>query len=202
MQLPVIMLDRPNPISGLTPEGPLLDPAYTSFVGMAPVPIRHALTAGELALMCNEVLEYRLQVRSLRRRAGGAGCGSTRPGCLRPAVAQPADAQSLTVYPGTCLVEGTNFPKGGARRAVRVHRRSLAGWGAAGAGAQRPTLPGVRFRPAYFVPTFSKYQGELCAAFSSTSLTGQLPRRRNGAASHRAREGEISGTIRLASILV
>lgn len=54
--IPVIVLDRPNPISGHTPEGPVLDPAFTSFVGTAPVPIRHAMTAGELALMCNNVL--------------------------------------------------------------------------------------------------------------------------------------------------
>ncbi|MFN8449039.1 MAG: DUF1343 domain-containing protein [Anaerolineae bacterium] len=54
--IPLIVLDRPNPISGFTPEGALLDPAYTSFVGMAPVPMRHAMTAGESS-SCATMLE-------------------------------------------------------------------------------------------------------------------------------------------------
>src|SRR5438445_563300 len=47
--LPFVVLDRPNPVTGRVAEGPLLDPAFASFVGRAPIPVRHGLTAGELA---------------------------------------------------------------------------------------------------------------------------------------------------------
>src|SRR5262249_52921295 len=71
---------------------------------------------------------------------------------------------ALTLYPGTCLIEGTNISEGrGTARpfeyigAPYIHAEQLA------QALNRLDLPGVRFRPVYFVPTFSKYQGELCS---------------------------------------
>ena len=162
--LPVIVLDRPNPISGVTPEGPLLDPDYTSFVGMIPTPIRHSLTAGELALFCNDVFGIGcdvtvVQVAGWRRELwfDQTGLPFVQPSPNLPTLS------SLTVYPGTCLVEGTNLSEG--RGTTRPFEYIGAPWldGEWLAQALNAlSLPGVRFRPAYFVPTFSKYQGELC----------------------------------------
>ena len=60
--IPVLILDRPNPIGGILVEGPMLDPAFKSFVGLAPIPMRHGLTIAELALYCNELLKIGAEV--------------------------------------------------------------------------------------------------------------------------------------------
>lgn len=164
-KLPVIVLDRPNPISGRTPEGGMLDPAYTSFVGMAPIPIRHAMTAGELALMCNDLFGIGCDVTVVQLQGWNRGMWYDDTGLpfVQPSPNLPT-LESLTVYPGTCLVEGTNLSEG--RGTTRPFEYVGAPWidaeGLAGA-LNALDLPGVRFRPAYFVPTFSKYKGETCA---------------------------------------
>ncbi len=163
--LPVIVLDRPNPISGQTPEGGLLDPAYTSFVGMAPVPIRHAMTVGELALLCNDALSIGCALTVVKAAGWRRSLWFHQTGLpfVQPSPNLPT-LDSLTAYPGTCLIEGTNLSEG--RGTTRPFEYIGAPWLDAEGLAQALNaldLPGVRFRPAYFVPTFSKHKGELCA---------------------------------------
>lgn len=162
--IPVIVLDRPNPISGQTPEGPMLDPAYTSFVGAAPVPIRHALTAGELALMCNDALDIGCAVTVVKAEGWRRSMWYDDTGLpfVQPSPNLPT-LDSLTVYPGTCLVEGTTLSEG--RGTTRPFEYIGAPWldgEQLASDLNALKLPGVFFRPVYFTPMFSKHQGELC----------------------------------------
>jgi uncharacterized protein YbbC (DUF1343 family) len=116
-RLPVVVLDRPNPINGVDIEGPLLDTARTSFVGMFPIPIRHGMTIGELARMITgeawlgegAVVDLRvLPLRGWRRAMyyDETGLAWSRPSPNIPTL------ETAILYPGTCLVEGTNLSEG------------------------------------------------------------------------------------------
>lgn len=163
--LPLLVLDRPAFLNGLTVEGPTLDPAYTSFVGIYPLPLRYGLTAGEVARLLNAVFDIGcdLTVVPLDGWRRGMWFDDTGLPFVPPSPNLPTLA-ALTAYPGTCLVEGTNLSEG--RGTTRPFEYIGAPWVDAPALAQALNaldLPGARFRPVYFVPTFSKHQGELCA---------------------------------------
>lgn len=153
-----VVLDRPNPLGGLVTEGPLLDPAFASFVGRAPIPVRHGLTAGELALFVNRSLGADLRViraEGWRREMRFAETGLP---WVMPSVNMPTLDTAL-VYPGTGLFEGTNMSEGrGTTRpfelvgAPYVDERFAPALNALG-------LPGVRFRETWFTPTFQKHAG-------------------------------------------
>jgi uncharacterized protein YbbC (DUF1343 family) len=161
---PVIVLDRPNPIDGLTLEGPLVQPGYESFVGVAPVPIRHAMTLGELArYFCAEhAIDAELTVVEMQGwqrwqwfDEAGLPWVSTSPAIPHLSTA--------TVYPGLCFVEGTNLSEG--RGTALPFELCGAPWldgYELAAALNRLDLPGVRFRPVYFEPSASKHAGVLC----------------------------------------
>ncbi len=160
----VVVLDRPNPIGGAAVEGNVLDPEYRSFVGLYPLAVRHGMTVGELALLFNR--EFRIgcqldvvEMHGWRRRMWYDQTGL--PWVL-PSPNMPT-LDTATVYPGMCLIEGTNVSEG------RGTTRPFELVGAPGVSPhllaeelERQRLPGVRFRPAYFRPTFHKWHGELC----------------------------------------
>ncbi len=161
----VIVLDRPAPITGTRVEGPLLEPAYTSFVGPAPLPIRYGLTIGEIARLLNSEtgLGCDLTVIGLEGWTRGMWYDDTALPFL-PSSPNLPTLDSLTLYPGTCLIEGTNISEG--RGTTRPFEYIGAPWLEAEPLAERLNaleLAGARFRPVYFVPTFGKYQNELCA---------------------------------------
>jgi uncharacterized protein YbbC (DUF1343 family) len=113
MGIRVIVLDRPNPIGGVHVEGPLLDTLFESFVGMLPIPLRHGMTLGELALFGNETLG----IGSALTVVPAAGWtrrlwydGTALP-WVRPSPNMP-DLESATHYPGLVLFEGTNLSVG------------------------------------------------------------------------------------------
>jgi uncharacterized protein YbbC (DUF1343 family) len=163
--IPVIVLDRPNPITGCAPEGAMLDPAYQSFVGAAPVPMRHAMTAGELALMCNAVMKLGCDVTVVKAEGWRRSMWFDETGLpfVQPSPNLPT-LDSLTAYPGTCLVEGTNLSEGrGTTRPFEIIGAPFIDADKLARDLNALDLPGVRFRAAYFVPTFSKYQGALCS---------------------------------------
>lgn len=160
----VIVLDRPNPIAGRIIEGPVLDPAYTSFVGPVEIPIRHGLTAGEMARLCNEAFDIGcdLTVVPMRGWRRSMWFDDTGLPFVPPSPNLPT-LSALQVYPGTCLIEGSNLSEG--RGTTKPFEYIGAPWIDAETLADDLNsldLPGVRFRPVYFTPTISKYQGELC----------------------------------------
>ena len=159
----VIVLDRPAPVNGTRVEGPLLDPAYTSFVGSAPLPIRYGMTMGELTLLLNEGVGCDLQVVPMRNWTRAMWYDQTRLPFI-PSSPNLPTLDAVIMYPGTCLIEGTNLSEG--RGTTRPFEYIGAPWIDAEALVEQLNafnFAGVRFRPVYFVPTFSKYQTELCA---------------------------------------
>jgi uncharacterized protein YbbC (DUF1343 family) len=164
LRVPVIVCDRPNPIGGTAVEGPMLDPAYASFVGQFPIPMRHGMTIGELARLFNDgfgigaALEVvPMEGWSRQHYADEAGAPWVMPSPNIPTL------DTALVYPGTVLFEGTMASEGrGTTRpfelvgAPWVHAERLA----ANLNARR--LPGVHFRPAVFEPTFQKHARTTC----------------------------------------
>jgi uncharacterized protein YbbC (DUF1343 family) len=161
--IPYVVLDRPNPITGLHPEGTILDPRFESFVGIHPIPTRHALTIGELALMiaADKGLPEPTVIAMVgwRREMWWDETG------LPFVQASPnlPTLESLIVYPGTCIFEGTTLSEG--RGTTRPFEYIGAPWVNATELAETlrsRNLPGVGFRAASFVPSFHKHQGETC----------------------------------------
>lgn len=162
--VPVIVCDRPNPIGGVAIEGPMLEPGFESFVGQFPIPMRHGLTIGELGRLFNERfgLGAELEVVPMegwRRQAyfDESGIPWVLPSPNLPTL------DSALVYPGTVLFEGTNVSEG--RGTTKPFELVGAPWVVPEtfAGALNELeLPGVRFRPAVFEPTFHKHATETC----------------------------------------
>lgn len=166
----VIVLDRPNPIGGLAEqvEGATQRPGYLSFVGLEPLPIRHSLTVGEIVAHFAERDGLplgeggALSIVPVRGwdRARGADAWD-RPFVL-PSPNMPT-ADTALVYPGGCLLEGTNLSEG--RGTTRPFEIVGAPWidGQALARSLASTgLPGFVARPLTFRPTFQKHAGTIC----------------------------------------
>jgi uncharacterized protein YbbC (DUF1343 family) len=158
------VLDRPNPIGGMRVEGDILDPSYRSFVGLHPIPMRHGMTAGELAQLFNrergigcDLTVIPMQGWNREQWYEETGLPWVQPSPNMPTI------DSTVVYPGMVLVEGTTLSEGrGTTRPFEYvgapyiqpveYSDRLNGLG----------LPGVHFRPAYFQPTFQKHSGHMC----------------------------------------
>ena len=162
--LPVIVLDRPNPIDGVHLEGNIREEKYSSFVGMFPLPTRHGMTAGELARYFNRIfnLNCDLTVVPMRGWKRSMWWGDTGLPWVIPSPNMPT-VFTAAVYPGMCLVEGTNLSEG--RGTTHPFEFFGAPWLNPFKLAEelnRLDLPGVRFRPHYFLPTFQKHAGKVC----------------------------------------
>jgi len=164
----VVLLDRPNPISGdpTSVEGATQKPGFLSFVGLEPVPIRHALTPGEIvALFAHRDglslgPDGALSVVGLEGwdRASLAGAWD-RPFVI-PSPNMPT-AETALVYPGGCLLEGTNLSEG--RGTTRPFEIVGAPWiDGRRLAKDLSGLPGFIARPLTFRPTFQKHAGQVC----------------------------------------
>jgi uncharacterized protein YbbC (DUF1343 family) len=160
-----VILDRPNPIGGAAVEGPALRPGYESFVGGHDIACRHGLTMGELAELYARDLGLAdgavevVRCAGWRRGTFGDACGL--PWVL-PSPNMPT-VETAVVYPGQCLLEGTNLSEG--RGTTRPFEICGAPWIDGAALARRLAtfdLPGVVFRPVTFRPTFQKHAGVDC----------------------------------------
>lgn len=158
------VLDRPNPIGGLAVEGPALRSGFESFCGVHDVAVRHGMTVGELAGLYREErgLDLALTVIPCRDWRRGMHQRDTGLSWIFPSPNMPTPETAL-VYPGMCLLEGTNVSEG--RGTTRPFELFGAPWLdgvrlAEALAAER--LPGVRFRPASFVPTWDKHAGVRC----------------------------------------
>lgn len=157
----VIVCDRPNPVTGTTVAGPVLDPAYASFVGRMPVPLRHGMTTGELALLfaARQDAGDLVQVVPMAGWRRDAWFDETGLPWVPPSPNMPTVATALC-YPGTCLMEGTNLSVG--RGTTTPFELIAAPWVTHELARRLRALdlPGVAFREAYTVPQFDRFAGQ------------------------------------------
>lgn len=163
--LEFVVLDRPNPIGGETVEGPVLeDPSLRLVTPTAyfPVPVRHGLTAGEIALLHNrEVAHPRLTVVRLRGWTRGQWQDDTGLPWVPPSPNMP-DLEAAALYPGVGVFESSNLSVG---RGTPIPFRWIgAPWLDADALAERLAgqLDGVEVEPADFTPSKSVFAGQAC----------------------------------------
>jgi uncharacterized protein YbbC (DUF1343 family) len=163
--LKTVVLDRPNPLGGEAVEGPTLRPGYESFVGIHPLATRHGLTIGELARLykAERGIGGELEVVPCEGWRRDMDFDRTGLPWVLPSPNMPT-LDTAFVYPGQCLLEGTNLSEG------RGTTRPFELCGAPGVDARRlcrrlqdEGWPGVAFRPAWFRPTFQKHAGRTCA---------------------------------------
>ncbi len=160
----IVVLDRPNPINGVTSEGPLLDPNYKSFVGLHPIPVRHGKTIGELAKQFRDEAfpGCRLSLLPMKNWERGMWFDQTGLPWVMPSPNMPA-LETAIVYPGMCLLEGTNISEGrGTTRPFEIFGAPFIEAETLCHELNSLGLPGVFFREDYFQPTFHKFAGELC----------------------------------------
>ena len=160
----MIVLDRPNPINGRKVEGNLLHARFRSFVGLYPLPMRHGLTTGELALLFNSEFDIHCDLTVIKMEGWRRDLWFDQTGLpwIQPSPNLPT-LDSVTVYPGMVLFEGTEVSEG------RGTTRPFEFIGAPFVQSSRYAeylndieLPGVYFRPVYFQPTFNKWAGKVC----------------------------------------
>jgi len=160
--IPLVVLDRPNPLNGVSVEGNILDPRFASFVGLHPIPIRHGMTIAELAHLINAKIDADLSLVEMEGWHREMWLDKTGLPWVQPSPNLPT-LETATVYPGTCLFEGTNISEG--RGTTRPFEYLGAPWieGARWAKTLNDLgICAVVFRACYFTPTFSKYAGERC----------------------------------------
>lgn len=160
----VMVLDRPNPVSGAMVQGPMSQPGRESFVNYGPLPVRHGMTLGELARMFNSErqINARLNVIAMDGWMRGDWFDSTGIEWTNPS----PNLRSLTeaaLYPGVGLVEGTNVSVGRGTDtpfevlgAPWIDARELSEY------LNARQIPGVRFVPVSFAPGASNFSGQLC----------------------------------------
>ena len=161
----VVVLDRPNPINGIMTEGPLLNPNYKSFVGMHPIPVRHGRTIGELANQFREEAfpKSDLFVLPMKKWERSMWFDQTGLPWVMPSPNMPT-LDSATVYPGMCLLEGTNISEGrGTTRPFEIFGAPFINAETLCLELNGLKLPGVLFREIYFQPTFQKFAGQFCS---------------------------------------
>jgi uncharacterized protein YbbC (DUF1343 family) len=163
----VVLLDRPNPVNGTTIEGNCLKPDCASFVGRYPIPMRHGLTIGELALLFNDFygIGCDLEVIPLKNWNRAMYFRDTSLPWIPPSPNLPTPVSAM-VYPGQVLWEGTNLSEG------RGTTQPFELFGAPFIRTEKiisflggETLPGAVLRAVAFEPTSNKWAGRLCKGF-------------------------------------
>ncbi len=160
----VIACDRPNPVGGDLVEGNTVEPAFRSFVGELPVPQRHGMTIGELVRFAARVraIDVDLEVIPCDGWHRADDFAATGLPWVLPSPNMPTPDTAL-VYPGTCLLEGTNLSEGrGTTRPFEIVGAPWLDPRALADALAAEAFPGVRFRPLAFVPTFHKHAGTPC----------------------------------------
>ena len=173
--LKILVLDRPNPIGGTQIEGPPLTACCRSFCGYAPVPVRHGLTLGELALLMNEGfgvgedsiprLDCKLEVLWAKNWNRNQYADETKLPWVLPSPNMPT-LDTAIVYPGACLIEGTELSEGrGTTKPfefVGAPGIDAINWAEA-TMAQGLILEGAKLRPIAFEPGFQKHRSQICS---------------------------------------
>ncbi|MCX5908863.1 MAG: DUF1343 domain-containing protein, partial [Deltaproteobacteria bacterium] len=162
--IPFYVLDRPNPITGSLVQGPLMDPDLKSFTGYFPLPLRHGLTLGELALLFNAENKIGAKVRIIRMSGYRRAFWFDETGL--PWINPSPNLRSLTqaiLYPGVAMVEGANVSVGRGTEtpfeiigAPWINGKELAEY------LNRRLISGVAFRPVDFMPQGDRFQNGVC----------------------------------------
>src|SRR5690625_1275845 len=161
----LIVLDRPNPISRIKVEGNLVEEDYQSFVGMFPIPNRHGMTVGELALLFKHEFGYDCDLTVIEMEGWRRDFyfDETNLHWISPSP-NTTDLDMMILYPGTCLIEGTNLSEG--RGTIRpfeyIGSPFINGYFLA-KEFNDLNVPGVLARPTSFIPTYQKFSGEVCS---------------------------------------
>ena len=158
------VLDRPNPLGGVHIEGARIAPGFESFVGLVSCPNRHGMTAGEIARWRHTVekLDLDLAVIGMRGWQRDTRFEHTGLPWVLPSPNMPTLDTAL-VYPGMCLVEGTELSEGrGTTRPFELAGAPYLDGHRLAADLAAFELPGVMFRPAVYTPMFQKHHGKAC----------------------------------------
>ena len=159
-----MVLDRPNPINGIQVEGPILELHRLSFTGYFPLPVRHGMTVGELAMLFNEENQIgaKLEVVKLEGWERSLWIDATDLPWVNPSP-NIRNLRQATLYTAVGLLESTNLSVG------RGTDAPFEIFGAPWINASRLTrtlrsrkLPGLKFFPTHFTPTVDHYHGKLC----------------------------------------
>lgn len=169
----VVVLDRPNPIGGSAIEGGEVAPGYESFVGLASLPVRHGLTIAEVAQLVRAgipwggprfaaPLDLDLTVVPMRGWRRRDFFDATALPWVMPSPNMPT-VDTAFVYPGLCLIEGTNVSEGrGTTRPFEIIGAPFVDGPRLAERLASHRLSGVVFRPLWFRPTFHKFAGRVC----------------------------------------
>ena len=162
--IPVMLLDRPNPIGGVQVEGTLLDPEFSSFVGLYPLPTRHGLTLVEIGQYLYANFFPKLELASILISSWSRQeyLDQTDAPWAIPSPNMPT-VETAVVYPGGCLLEATNISEGrGTTRPFEIFGAPFFNGRQFCDALNSLNLPGVWFRPLQFEPTFHKHSKQLC----------------------------------------
>jgi uncharacterized protein YbbC (DUF1343 family) len=165
--IPLVVLDRPNPLGGVA-EGPLLESGWETFVGRATIPLRHGLSLGELTRLVNQELAIGAELDVVRLPGWQRQRLWTATGrdWLPPSPNLPR-FESTLVYPGQVLLEGTNLSEGrGTTRPFELAGAPFIDPFRLADAMSEMALPAVRCLPTRFRPTFDKWRDQDCGGVS------------------------------------
>ena len=163
----VIVCDRPNPLGGLAVEGGCLHPDWASFIGRYPIPMRHGLTIGELAILFNEefCIGCDLEISPMIHWQRNQFFNDTGLPWVPPSPNLPTPASAM-VYPGQVIWEGTNISEGrGTTRPFELFGAPFIDSARLSADFEDALFTGIVLRPTVFEPTANKWAGTACNGF-------------------------------------
>ncbi|MGV3489265.1 MAG: exo-beta-N-acetylmuramidase NamZ family protein [Tuberibacillus sp.] len=161
----VVILDRPNPINGSVREGNLVKEAFRSFVGKYPIPNRHGLTIGEIALLYKNEFGITSELTVVPMEGWRRNMFFDDTGLIWVQPTPNSTGQTMSIlYPGTCLLEGTNISCGrGTTRPFEVAGAPFMDGYRLAKRFNEKGLAGVIARPTSYVPFYQKFKDELCS---------------------------------------
>lgn len=182
-----VILDRPNPITGLRIEGPVLDPEFKSFVGLVPIPVIHGMTIGELGMLVNSEgwldggLKANLTVIKMEGWNRSLWYDDTGLEWIKPSP-NMTSIKTAIIYPGTCFFEGTNISEGrGTNHPFELVGAPFIDGKLLAEEMNKFNLPGVVFKPVHFTPkninkitNKPKYVSEKCSGIFIEIINGNI----------------------------
>ncbi|GGA66672.1 exo-beta-N-acetylmuramidase NamZ family protein [Ornithinibacillus halotolerans] len=160
-----VVLDRPNPISGTRMEGNLVEDDVRSFVGLLPIPNRHGMTVAELALLFNNEYGFDCELTVVAMQGWDREMYFDETGLFWvPPSPNTTNMDMSILYPGTCLIEGTNLSEGrGTTRPFEFVGAPFINGQHLAKEFNQKNIPGVIARPTSFIPFYQKHKDVLCS---------------------------------------